>query len=144
MKPFFKRKFISDPVYKAHFWMCYGEHDKFARFVKSKSVDKEVHNLQQNNANGKVVKCDDNIFFVWVESADLTVLAHELIHYMACTLGTRGLELNPTTEEAFAYYFEFLFEECRNVLKKRPTKKKTGGKNDKRSQTNNTRESSPK
>lgn len=137
----FRKKYIKDPVFHASFWLCVGSRSQFAAFVKKTTLDKEAIDVVSNGdymGDASYLKCDDRIYFLWLSSNNIFLLIHELIHHVSHSLGIRKIELGEATEEGFAYYYGFVFEECYNFLKSKPKRKKING-----NKTNNTRKSSP-
>lgn len=48
---------------------------------------------------------------------DDTILVHELIHLKNMILTSRGVQLDPANDEPEAYYFMYLFETIRDIIR---------------------------
>jgi chloramphenicol O-acetyltransferase len=62
-------------------------------------------------------------YCVWIETFDWKIkeqgwFVHELVHTSYTILKDRGIELNDETEEVFAYFHTYLFEEVYKKLTK--------------------------
>jgi hypothetical protein len=53
---------------------------------------------------------------IWLETADKSVMVHEIFHAMSHSLRQRGMKLSDESEEAWAYYFEYLFDQINKNL----------------------------
>jgi hypothetical protein len=47
-------------------------------------------------------------------------LGHEVLHYVFWVLGNAGILLHESSEEAFTYYFDFVFGNCMAALETTP------------------------
>jgi len=116
----FHAKWIEDPIYKSHFWFCYGDREDLKNFLLKKKYKKfKVDNIEFLNSSTVdgayfTIKDDD---YVWIQDVDLGVLVHELSHKHGATLVGRGMNFNDQTREAFAYYLEYCFNACLNFIK---------------------------
>ena len=54
-------------------------------------------------------------FYVWVESPQIPLLCHELMHLTFGVLGACGLELSDESEEAYTYWFENVMEQVEKL-----------------------------
>ncbi|MFH1327379.1 MAG: hypothetical protein ABIH76_00780 [Candidatus Bathyarchaeota archaeon] len=121
-----RTKFITDPVFRENFWFCVGDIDEFIKFVKTK-CDYEVEKI---NSDGKtVIAFDENadeFHFLWLEKNNPSVLIHELSHICFESLVGSGINHTIETDEVYAYYLAWMYEECNNFLnakKKENTRK---------------------
>jgi len=108
----FKKTFITDPIFGRNFWFCVGDKYEFSDFV-FKRTGFIVNN--QNEIDGKNVMTE-TAQFMWVQKKDMPVFLHELMHRVAVNLNTIGIHLDDSTDEVYAFYFEFLYKECIKLL----------------------------
>lgn len=114
------RKF-SDSVYNKVFYLVYDETDeKILHFVKKK-VNAQLKLEDITNTAGLVIDNELDIFFIIIRHLHrefLETLLHECFHATARMFRYIGAELTKESEEAYAYYFEWLFKECLKRSKK--------------------------
>lgn len=116
-------KFIRDEVYRAHFWFGYGDALKYKKLlfkILGEEADDFLEDIEKvqgryysiNNTGRRVV-------LVWVnDPKDLGNLAHEISHLVFDTFIYKGIPLLDETTEPFAYYIEFCFDKCLEVINK--------------------------
>ena len=66
--------------------------------------------LEASKPNG------DRFKILFARDIDLPLIAHELVHACIRSHRYRGLELNEGSEEAYAYYYEFMWREILSNL----------------------------
>ena len=78
-----------------------------------------------------------NQSYIWVACMDysttaLSVLAHEVFHYTIDVLYSRGVVLTTSSDEAYAYFYQFAYQELlegiMNKVEQPKAKKKKKGK----------------
>ena len=115
---------IYDRIYKTHFYLCYGgEARDFVEFLANehgKEILKELKLLQR--AKGVRLTVEGGFNYLWIQKdnkEDATaVMIHELFHFVVHTLKDCGIKLNDNTEESYAYYIEYIYEEITKVFNK--------------------------
>lgn len=110
---------IHDNVYRVTLYFIVGsERDKCKAWLVKNFGD--VSDLNFNEPVGaKTMWHEDNHkkVAIWLsDSKNLGYLVHELTHIVHRILSYRGLKLTDETEEAYAYYTEFWFNSCKQIL----------------------------
>lgn len=117
-----RTKMINDPIFGGSFFFCIGDIYEFAKLVKKKA-DFEIDT--DSGSDAKNVFIEDGYNFLWLERIDVYLLVHEIIHRMNVNLEYVGIPLSEDTSEVYAYYGQYLFEQCSNFLNQINEKKKT-------------------
>ncbi len=60
---------------------------------------------------------DIKMMGVWLKDKSLPTLVHELFHAVCFTFRNKGIILDDNSDEAFAYYLEYLVTKSINLLK---------------------------
>lgn len=115
---------ITDPIYKKHFHLCYGGECKdFVAFINDDHGEGTVKH--DNSARGITACIDGPYFYVWIadQKNPYDVLAHELVHFMFMAINDSGITYHDHSEEAYAYYYEYVYSECSRELNRLMKKK---------------------
>jgi hypothetical protein len=96
-------------LYNTNIWVSYGTPKDY--FIKQ--VKHELHTdiTLQHSTNGRYIQfTKDNIAINWIWTNDKSpiLLAHEAFHAAHCILQSKGLRLTDDSEEAYAYFIEFI------------------------------------
>ena len=64
------------------------------------------------------------VYLVWIKQFewrihDYALLAHELFHCAVRVMDDQGISLSDSSEEAYAYYLQFIYAECISGLKEK-------------------------
>ncbi len=113
-----------DRLYKKNFHLCYGGESKdFVEFLvkfHGEDILKELKLLQ--HAKGARLTIDGGFNYLWVQKTNkdeaMAVMIHELFHSVVYSLNNCGIPLKGSTEEAYAYYIEYIYEEIMKVFNK--------------------------
>jgi hypothetical protein len=109
-----KHKWIVDEIYHRNFYLCWNSTEEyFMKWVNKR----EGTNLECGNADASTVIVDDgkiNSNYIWIEKFKyntilVPLLSHEVMHYVHNMLSLCGMKLNDDTEEAYAFYFQYIF-----------------------------------
>lgn len=105
---------FKDPIYRNTIYFIFDEpNSKIAGFVKKKA-DHDVK-LNFENYCAYLVAATINTFLLIVQDTknDFNqTLLHECFHLTAQVMRACGVELTRESEEAYAYYMEWVFNEC--------------------------------
>ena len=103
---------LIDPLFGAGIVLLVG-----GTLADLKARAKEKEELQENCPGYCLRGSDayDGTFFVWVESPQIPLLAHELLHLTFWVLGDRGLSVTDESDEAFTYWFENMLEQVEKL-----------------------------
>lgn len=121
---------FSDHIYGQNIHLFVGPKDEHDAFVRRFDPN---YKISTREPHGNCY-CDDTLspplLTIWVPErfnvssiADQATLGHECVHAMNYALGIRGLIMNDTSDEAYAYYHSWLYEECMNRLSRRSKRK---------------------
>jgi hypothetical protein len=105
---------IKDKIYRNNIIFIYDEDDKkILRYLKSKTE----HNIEEllKTAVAFVVPSEDKNYWLVIkkDAEDFeNSLVHECLHITAKVMSSCLINLIEATEEAYAYYMEWLFNEC--------------------------------
>jgi hypothetical protein len=124
---------FSDPVYRANIsFLIGGSVAELIALIKERHGDAQMYSFDKkwdwtsdadttdayqfhvSDLHGK-----GEVFYLWVLEKDTYLFAHELYHLVGDILCNRGLEYVMESEEAFAYYFGYIFQEAFKLLKGR-------------------------
>jgi hypothetical protein len=112
----------TSPIYgtEIHLWKC--EPEALIRYVRKNHISDWKFEDQGKGIQGKHFLITGNSFprsFIWLHPewnpnriSSLSSLLHETFHATSRTLYMYGLELCWQSEEAFAYYQQWLFRKC--------------------------------
>jgi len=124
---------IADPVYKQQIFFCIGGNDKQLLKLITE-VDGRLERDPGEFSDGIVItnRPDPDsapTFWIWMRSfngsvADYSFLTHEMVHLLQELLTWLEISLCPATTEPCAAFFECLFEQILNILRKRRTNAK--------------------
>ena len=106
---------VFDPIYMVNFYAVVGmSNKKFCSIIK-KDIKLE---LPKSDSHGKfycIKRHGQEIGLIW--STDKTGhLTHECFHATSWALRKKGLELGEDSDEAFAYYQQFLIKNIKELL----------------------------
>lgn len=126
-----RKKFIKDNVYGYHFWLIWN-----CDVEKSKSWFENRYGCELNHGGNPEASVFGEIdgstgVALWLESDKLLkdgrfILDHEIHHLHFHALETAGIKLSEETQEAYAYYFQYLKKKIMKELtrvRRKTTKK---------------------
>lgn len=105
---------IVDPMYGSHIVVCIGEHDELLKFLRRLGDDDPSWVGPSTAGKTLCYDCGPNViwfpsgFSPW-EIESLGTLVHETSHLARNILTNRGLVYGNDSEEAFAYFQQWLF-----------------------------------
>jgi hypothetical protein len=114
-----------DPLYKLSLVVMQGPFAK-ARTWISNRFGEEVWPVDDRAPAARTICHSRGEIIMWFgptvdpsASAGIAIIAHEALHAAAFGLRDRGLKFCPASEEAFAYFIEYLTRELHARLQKR-------------------------
>lgn len=114
---------IPDHVYAAKIFVVCGSPEYYSDYMLRIHKRKEEvikgavgHHLRFENK-----KCED-VHIIWMprfkgKTHELQAAAHETFHCAYDILHRRGMTVTKSSEEAFAYYFDYLYGELLRILR---------------------------
>ena len=113
---------ITDPIYIIKVWVSFEDtFDKMADSIPPE-LDRDpiisaLHDTPMCGARTFLVDdFDGHTFFVWFPFSEVTrstqyaLIAHEMFHVTWMTMRDRGVTLSDDSDEAYAYYVQFLVQ----------------------------------
>ncbi len=120
---------ISDPIYNTviHYFNFRKEED-YCKALKSlfgieRQLDGGIGGCFEEFAPSDSQPFD-TILCIWTAGKSTEFVAHEILHTVFNVLNRAGLKLSDETDEAFAYYTEYLMREISNFNKGKSQKPK--------------------
>jgi hypothetical protein len=114
---------IKDPIYNCDITLISGcKQDEFYRYIEKKYNYTFSDKSFSIGEHLEVIKPKTWIkHYLWIQDIKFTikdygVINHEVFHCAKGCFDEIGLEIIEATEEAFAYYQEYIFEEVLKVL----------------------------
>ena len=98
-------KCIREEIYKANIWFIKSDKNRFVKQL-SKELGYPVREPTGCANFGVYEKNDVEINVIWI--SDWCYLSHEIFHCVHYILQERGITLTDSSEEAYAYFIEFL------------------------------------
>lgn len=101
---------IYDEMFQANIYVSYGvSKDDFIKQIKKYlGLDYDKDKLR----NGKMAVFfndkGEEIVWIWTESKQVDILAHEASHATNYILSRAGIKLSDDSDEAFAYYIQYI------------------------------------
>jgi hypothetical protein len=90
----------------------------FRAFVVRDNPDADKH-MPANHEKLGCYASEGDYDYLWLASSeDLGVLVHEISHLVFDVLSSRGIKLNRSTSEAYAYYTEWWFTQIMDAMYK--------------------------
>jgi hypothetical protein len=122
-----------DPLYKADISILIGgDVAQLILFIKERHSDAQMYSFGEKWSWTDDADTTDayqfsipaplgkgEIFYVWILEKSIYLLAHELFHLTGDILQHRGMKYSMDSEEAYAYYHGYLFQESFKLLKGR-------------------------
>jgi len=110
-----KKKWIKEPMYGGNFWFCIGNKNDLFKFMKKKKFD-IPDRLKEVYVDGVCLEASNGCRILYINEENLSVLVHELMHLTQDRLMLLGISMTEETKEVYAYYYEYIFEECYKFL----------------------------
>jgi hypothetical protein len=115
---------IDDNIYRRAVTVFRGSLDQMNAALEALTRDEEFEPLDRSmRAHWRVIEDADGYeadyicILAGLSRRETTcVVVHECLHHTANTLRRAGLKLTPASEEAYAYYLEWIVERVLNVV----------------------------
>jgi len=111
-------KWFYDDVYRVNYYVdCGATGSKLVDWFNENDTQ-HILNWGGDEADG----CSWNVLgydqLIWVrKKSDIASLVHECVHAAQAVLVHRGIDCNEVGSEPMAYYIQYVFNKCREVLK---------------------------
>lgn len=102
--------FIEDKYHKIWVRIIHKDYDLFIKEVKRWLPKWEAPELE-SAVMGRTVYTGSGHCIIFLRKRDLWVVVHELLHLLVYVLNRRGYVLSSDSEEAYAYWLQYFFEE---------------------------------
>jgi hypothetical protein len=110
---------LKDPVYDNAIWFVYNcTHEEFNDWCASKFKISILDDEEKPTAGlCRELICKNGIAYaIWIKYIvediyAMGLVVHELFHMVIMVMRNIGMELNGGSEEAFSYYFEYLYKQ---------------------------------
>jgi len=102
--------FIDDKYHKIWVKIIHKDYDLFNKEVKKWLPDWETPELK-DGVMGRTTYTGSWHCIIYLRKKDLGVVVHELLHFLVYALNGRGYVLGSDSEEAYAYWLQYFFEE---------------------------------
>ena len=101
-------KHIYDEIYRQNiYYVCCPTYAEFCKIMKKElKMDWKPKDVDGNFT--VIESCGNLIGVIYTNSRKPDVVAHECLHAVSYFLRHKGIPLNDDTEEAYAYYLQFL------------------------------------
>lgn len=103
-------------LYKADVMVVVGDIEGAIEWLEDKNVSERDIEAIKNHSNdqGNVLLLSNNAIYLHVRDREKTnfwtsVLVHEVFHAASFLLKSKGIELDESSEEAYAYLIEFIY-----------------------------------
>lgn len=103
-------------LYKVDVMVVGGDIEGAIEWLSNKNVtDSDIESIKSNsNDQGNVLLLSNNAIYLHVMDREKTnfwtsVLVHEVFHAASFLLKSKGIELDESSEEAYAYLIEFIY-----------------------------------
>lgn len=106
------------PIYGCKVYIFAGVEAKIIQYFKKKKIEltsDDIHNLGIEGTEGFVYPLEKKMgsYVLWVKDPqDRVTIEHEAIHLAIRVFEFIGCEVVASTEEPFAYLYEYLAKEC--------------------------------
>lgn len=116
---------IDDPIYGQALHLFIGSYKQYRSWVKRHLKNVKLHgNLRYAEAHSEILENEfkEKRYYIrlprWSATIEeMGILSHELIHHVFFVLNAVGVDVDPQGKnEAFAYYYNMLFEKCMELL----------------------------
>lgn len=120
------RKRIPDPVYHRHLTLVWGcDETEFCDWINKRfRPNKKLEPLGNDAMHLMVGKDDEEPFcFIWIGHHEFYIkdygrICHEVVHFCCKAFERIGMAVNRETEEALAYYLEYIYCQILKALRK--------------------------
>lgn len=117
---------LKDVLYRNDIYFIHGESDEKIKAYLKRKADYDAAEIVKKSS-GFFVSFGEptcEFYIVITKQADnwIGTLVHECLHATSAVLRDRGIELTAETEEAYAYYLQWLFNSLHCLLQKRGQK----------------------
>lgn len=103
----YKIKHLYHTTYKVNIWVCYGTPDNYFKKQMKNELDLDIQDYLPNGqclANSKKA-----VYIIWTRKKYLPDLVHECFHATFFILKDKGLKLDDSSDEAYAYLLAEIF-----------------------------------
>lgn len=114
-------RFFQDEIYQFGFWIVSGSNEAISSSMRRINPNWKL--ACDFKSDGLTVwDPDHDRFFIIISenhktwTGTITTLVHECFHATCRVMLERGIPLDSSSEEAFAYHLDFVFEKCLNRL----------------------------
>lgn len=128
-----KRVLIVDSIYETDFWLIWDcQKSEADKFIEKKYRNTKVSIIPDDYVDAATIMTDENVYALWIKNRNFAkypsfAIDHELVHVVTGVFRIVGMSLKQSTEEAYAYYFQYLKRKIWKELfppKKKKVKKK--------------------
>lgn len=120
-------KLIKNEIYKIGFYVVIGNFKYIKSFFKDQNMKVTLDDEDKHSA-GIHFSFNGNRSVIWLNTKYkeqlYDSLIHELFHMMCFHLDRKGLSLDESSEESYAYFLEWAYRKSIKVLKKWKKRKK--------------------
>lgn len=115
---------IHIPIYKDTLFIFFGsKQDCQQALIKNGMCEEEALCFKPSDtANGFFIYFEkDGLYLIWMPVvpetiANYGVLVHEILHFVYRFLAERGMKMDDSSEEAYTYLMEYIFNEIDNFI----------------------------
>lgn len=114
----FHRCEIEEPIYRSRILFLVGGDELAAdaearEWFKMRGESTQEADVDSKGASGRTFRGTNRHFVVWRDDiTDKGTMAHELIHVGVAVLCDVGIPINEETDEALAYYIDWMADNC--------------------------------
>lgn len=114
-KRYGKTLHIYDPIYRENIWVLLSKDKRdyinlYKKWFKEMPENIDYDHIQARYSVGECYNDNIDIHIIWFKKYHPATLCHEILHCTRRILSTRGIDLSEYTDEAYAYYQEFLMK----------------------------------
>lgn len=115
---------IDIPIYKDSLFLFFGTKEECQKALVKNGMEQEeaFYFKPSDTSKGYFIYFEkDGLYLIWMPEipekiAHYGVLVHEIIHFVYRFLAERGMTMNDSSEEAYTYLAEYVFNEIDNYV----------------------------
>jgi len=107
----YKPQMIFDPIYKMNFYISRGVHHKIFEEAYHRIIGDKVECRTASGCTFFVIIKGQRVTWIWTKDERVPFLVHEIIHAVTEHFDFIGMRLTNDSDEAYAYYTQWLLEE---------------------------------
>ena len=101
---------IKDEIYHNVLWFVYSrKYEEVQKYFKRKGIS--LGEVTSNGCWFHLEKKGKIQHIIWMDSKDPGLMGHEVFHFVQYALDDVGMNLTKDTAEAYAYYFQYIFDQ---------------------------------